>query len=301
MAENLPEFEISNDGGDPVDIRDITGEIPGVKANNTALPPKSRLVSGSNGALIIPIKVDDEGRLVTSALTGFGADFSFGDVNTAAVTQVPVRRTAYTEQTVNAQRSIVSTSALDTAAGTGARTVRLTYLDQTGAGPFTETITLNGVTPVNTVATNICFIEKIEVLTAGSGGVNAGILNLKAATAGGGVTVWSINATDNQTFGAHHYVPTGKICNITGMSCGHNGTVVGSGALFFLRARLIGVANAAIVQVSDFVRLYGQSSTFSRTYQSPIKVTGPAFIEMRVTPESSSALIYRGAMDFFQP
>jgi hypothetical protein len=248
-----------------------------------------------------PIQVDNEGRLVTSSLTGFGADFTFGDVTTAALTRTVVKRTAYIEQVTNAQRSIASASANDTAAGTGARTVKIEYFDQTGAGPFSETVTLNGTTYVNTVATNICFIEQIIVLTAGSTGSNVGILTLKAATAGGGATIGTIAATNNQTFWAHHYVPTGKICNITGISCGHNGTTVGSGALFTLNAQAIGLANAVETQVSDFVRLYGQTSTFARNYTSPIKVIGPARIQMYVTPETASSTIYRSAFDFFEP
>jgi hypothetical protein len=271
---------------------------------NTAstAPSQAQLVAGKDLAgNMYAVQVDDQGRLVTSAITGFGADFAFGDISTAATTRVVLRRTAYTEQTTNAQRSIASANAADTAAGTGARTVKITYYDQTGAGPFTETLTLNGVTFVNTVATNICFIEQMEVVTAGSGGVNAGILTLRAAAAGGGAIIGTINATDNQTFWAHHYVPVGKVCNITGISCGHNGTTVGSGALFTLNARPIGVANAIEAQVSDFVRLYGQSSTFARNYVSPIKVTGPARLQVYVTPETSTATIYRCAIDFFEP
>jgi hypothetical protein len=159
-------------------------------------PDKAQLIAGSDGTNVYPLKVDDQGRLVTSALTGFGADFTFGDITTSALTRVLVKRTAYTEQTTNAQRSIASASTNDTAAGTGARTVKIEYLDQTGAGPFTETVTLNGTTYVNTVATNICFIEQITVLTAGSTGSNVGILTLKAATGGGGTTIGTIAAGD---------------------------------------------------------------------------------------------------------
>lgn len=274
---------------------------PANGTNNSTTPTKSILVGGTDGTNLRPLLTDEEGRLVTSALTGFGADFTFGDITTAATTQVVVRRTAYTEQTTNAQRSIASSSANDTAAGTGARTVTITYLDQTGAGPFTETITLNGTTYVNTTNTNICYIENIQVTTAGSTGSNAGILTLKAATAGGGATIGTVNATDNQTFWAHHYVPTGKEANITGISCGHNGTTVGSGGVFHLKAKSLGVANAVELQVSDFVRLYGQSSTFSRVYQSPIKVMGPARLQIYLTPETSTTIVYRSAFDFFEP
>jgi hypothetical protein len=268
--------------------------------NGQAIPAQSQLVSGSDGTNMRPLAVDSSGRLVTTALTGFGADFAFGNITTAALTRVLVNKTTYTAPTTNAQRSISSANANDTAAGTGARTVLLTYFDVTGAGPFTETITLNGTTAVNTVATNICFIEELKVITAGSTGSNVGIITLFGATAGGGGTVGTIAATDNQTFWTHHYVAIGKTCSITGVSCGHNGTTVGSGALFTLNSRTIGVANAAEIQISDFVRLYGQTSTFSRVYQSPIKVIGPALVRVFCTPETASSTIYRSAFDFFE-
>lgn len=276
---------------------------PNIAVSNGTAPTQSALVAGrdADSGDIVPLLVDEEGRLVTSALTGFGADFTFGDVTTAATTRVLVNRTTYTEQTTNGQRSIASSSASDTSAGTGARTLQITYLDQTGAGPFTETLTLNGTSRVNTVATNICFIEQMEVITAGSTGSNVGIITLYTLPTAGGTAIGTIAATDNQTFWCHHYVPTGKECNITGMSCGHNGTTVGSGALFTIVHRDINVANDVEHIVSDFVRLYGQSSTFSRTYQSPIKIQGPSRLRTFVTPETGSSTIYRSAFDFFEP
>ena len=269
--------------------------------NNTARPSQSQLVSGSDGTNIIPIATDSLGRLVTSSLTGFGADFSFGDVTSAATARILVKRTTYTEQTTNSQRSIASSSLLDAAAGTGARTLRITYLDQNGAGPFTETMTLNGVTRVNTVATNMCFIEQIEILTAGSNGSNAGVITLFTLPTVGGTAIGTIAIGDNQTFWTHHYIPTGKTCNVTGISCGHNGTTVGSGALFTLNAKSLILVNGVEYQVSDFVRLYGQTSTFARNYTSPIKIDGPARLQMYVTPETSTSTVYRGAFDFFEP
>lgn len=269
--------------------------------NGEALPPQSQLIGGSNGTNIYPLKVDDQGRLVTSAITGFGADFSFGDVTTSSTTRVVVRRTTYTEQTTNGQRSIASSSANDTSAGTGARTLKITYLDSTGAGPFTETMTLNGTARVNTVATNICFIEQIEILTAGSGGVNVGTITLFTVPTSGGSAIGTIAVGDNQTFWAHHYVPLSKECNVTGISCGHNGTTVGSGALFTLNSKMLNNSVAVETQLTDFVRLYGQTSTFARNYTSPIKVSGPVRIQTYVTPETSTSTIYRAAFDFFEP
>lgn len=287
---NIDYFYFSN-----LDQIEVTNDFKGE-------PMKAQLMGKSSvTGLPLDLNLDSNGNLIVTALTGFNANFSFGDTTTAAATTVPVRRTTYTEQVSNAQRSIISASASDAAAGTGARTVTITYLDSTCAGPFTEVVTLNGITAVNTVATNICFIEKIQVTTVGSNASNVGIISLKAATAGGGATIWTIAAADNQTFGAHHYIPTGKTCNITGVSSGHNGTTVGSGALFVLKSLPIGVANAVEVQVTDFIRLYGQSSTFSRAYTSPVKVTGPARLISYVSPETTSSTIYRSAFDYFEP
>lgn len=248
------------------------------------------------------IQVDQNGRVITSAITGFGAAFRFGDVALAsAANTVAVNRTTYTEQTSNAQRSIASASASDAAAGTGARTVKITYLTSTGTGPFTEIITLNGTSYVNTVASNICFIERIEVVTVGSGGANVGILTLKAAAAGGGATVGTIAANDNQTFWSLHYVPVGKVTNITGISFSNDSTAVGNGALFTIKSMPIGVANAVDIQVSDFITLFGQSSAAYRAYNSPIQITGPARIIVYVKPNNNTAQTQRAAIDFFEP
>lgn len=272
------------------------------KEHNTARPTTSILIGGSDLTNIIrPVQVDDQGRLVTSALTGFGAAFRFGQVTTAATTEAIVRSTTYTQPASQAQRSVSSANANDSSAGTGARTIMIEYYDNTGAGPFFETVTMNGTTPVNTVATNIRFVEQIKVVTVGSTGSNVGIITLFNATAGGGGAIGTIGATNNRTFWAHHYVPLNKIMNITGVSCSHSGTTVGSGAVFTVKSTTPLSANSPLLQESDFIRLYGQSSTFSRVYQSPIKISGFARVEIYVRPETSSSTIYRGAFDFFEP
>lgn len=90
---------------------------------------------------------------------------------------------AYTFLTTNmSSPTIVSSSANDTAAGTGARTVRITGVNASYVAQA-ETITLNGATPVSLVNSYMT-INSITVLTAGSGGVTAGNLTLAA----GGVT-----------------------------------------------------------------------------------------------------------------
>lgn len=105
------------------------------------------------------------------------------------------------------QMRVVSSSANDTAAGTGARTVRLVYLDADYV-TRTEDITLNGTTPVNTVATNILRVQDLHVRSTGSGSSSAGTITLKDTA--GSVTYASMTADFNRARAAIYTVPAGK-------------------------------------------------------------------------------------------
>jgi hypothetical protein len=65
------------------------------------------------------------------------------------------------------QMTIVSTSAQDSAAGTGVRTLRFNYLDA-NLNPQSEIVTMNGTTPVLTTATNVRWVGDLTGLTFGS-------------------------------------------------------------------------------------------------------------------------------------
>lgn len=78
---------------------------------------------------------------------------------------------------------IASSSANDTSAGTGARTVRVSGLiDGSGAAVADQDVTLNGTSQVSLGAGTYIRASKIVVLTAGSGGENAGTLTLRHTT-----------------------------------------------------------------------------------------------------------------------
>jgi hypothetical protein len=275
---------------------------PNVKANGSSIPNYSNLIGGkSTDGNILPIAVDTTGKILTSSLSlpTTNSKFTFGTVTTAAINiQVPVEKTTYTEQATNGQRSFASSNPGDAAAGTGARTILLTYYDQTCAGPFTETITMNGTSRVNTVATNICFIESIKVLTVGSNGSNLGTITMFTQPTSGGTTIGTVAVGDNQTFWAHHYVAAGTTCYIFGFSVNNASTAVGNGAVFVLKADDPTVSGSVSNQISDYHRLYGQSSTSTRTYLSPIQVPGPAFIRAYVSPESNTSMVQRASFDY---
>lgn len=117
--------------------------------------------------------------------------------------------------------AIVSSSASDTSAGTGARTVEVQGLDAAFAMQ-TETVTLNGVTPVNTVGSyNI--IHRMIVKTAGSGGYNVGTITATAAT--DATVTAAIAPLTNQTLMAIWQVPASKTFFLKRYYASVNGSV----------------------------------------------------------------------------
>lgn len=106
--------------------------------------------------------------------------------------------------------SISSSSANDTSAGTGARTVYVEGLDG-DYNVVSETVILNGQTAVSTVEEYL-YVNAFYVITAGSGGQNAGNINAGTGTVTAGVpaVLYDIIAAgyNNRTTG-HYCVPAG--------------------------------------------------------------------------------------------
>ena len=178
----------------------------GVNGSSTLPPVAAQIAGVYNNTTLQTISVDSQGRIITSPPSSISSlsGFSNGYVALAVNTKSFVGATTYIEQTTGAQRSISSSSVSDTGAGTGAQQVTIIWFDSTGAGPNSETVTLNGTANVNTVSTTMCYIESITVSRVGSGGSNVGVITLHAAAAGGGVVVGTIAVGDNQTFWCHH-------------------------------------------------------------------------------------------------
>jgi hypothetical protein len=232
-------------------------------------------------------------------ISGARSGQSNGYMNVSATTPLVIRLSAYTEPTTAVQRSVVSTSANDTSAGTGARKIRITYYDNTMAGPFTEDLTMNGTTPVNTVATNIRFIEEMHVIEAGSLRANDGVINLKSTTGGGGSTIGSISAFGAgfiHTHWAHHYVAAGKKSTVTYVTAGMK---LGPSANCWLRH--FNPLSAVPVDLSLAVIYRVQLDTASRTHplDPPLVVDGPARIDLMIGPDSTTAGTIFGGFGFY--
>jgi len=113
------------------------------------------------------------------------------------------------------QLSVVSASINDAAAGTGIRTIEIHYLDA-NLVDRTETLVMNGTTPVLTVATNIRFVQCMHMVTFGTLKVAAGAIS----ASNGGDTYSYIAIGDVRCTSSVRMVPAGKRLIVTTMYAG---------------------------------------------------------------------------------
>jgi hypothetical protein len=218
----------------------------------------------------------------------------YGYLTTINTITTAIRATDYVEQTTEAQRSLVSTSTDDTSAGIGARTVIITYYDGYLSNKHTETVTMNGTTPVNTVATNICYIEKIEVATVGANGSNAGTISLKAATGGGGATIGTIAIDDNQTNWCHHYIASSKVMYLTNMTASIKG--VSNGRLLLRRVNPINSDKPDLAITPTIIIQH--NTRMSQDFTDPVAISGPARVTLYGKAEGTSTVDWFGAFTY---
>jgi hypothetical protein len=251
------------------------------------------------------VAVDSSGRLIIAGQSAIAttAGFVFGRLETTSPATQFVGHTTYNEQSSNAQRSIASTSGSDSLTGAGARVIEIVYYDKDLNGPFTTRVSMNGTTPVNTPVSDICYIERAHVVAAGASGPNQGTITIYASTAGGGGTLGVLAANFGQTLWAHHYIPSGTTCYITGLSAGKAiNTSQGSGGTFHIKYKdLSTIASASVnEQISDYHNIFGQDSTSPRLYATPIQASGPGRLQVYCRPDASLTVTYFGSIDFYE-
>jgi hypothetical protein len=218
-----------------------------------------------------------------------------GYTATSAASGKVVRATTYTPQGTNAQRSINSTSAADTGAGTGAQQVTISYLD-TSFVLKSEVVTLNGTAGVNTVATDIAFIENIMVSRVGSGGGNAGTIQVWTGLAAAGSVWGSIAAGDNQTFWAHHYVPAGVTCYILSALAG---ATVTAGQANLNHSGNPLVSTIPQQQIGMTV-VHAGANSIEHDFTIPLALVGPDLVWMVERPVAATASTAVAGFEYLQ-
>lgn len=176
--------------------------------------------------------------------------------------------------------AIVSTSINDTAAGTGAMTITVNGLNGSYVDT-TETVTLNGTTPVNTV-NSYFIIHRMIVATAGSGGTNVGTITTLSA-GGGTPALASIQIGKGQTQFCIYQIPAGY----TGYLYRYSGGITGGANLDLeLFAKPFGGAfNLKGTLVLTSATQHGELE-----FKAPLKFTEKTIIKMTGTASANNTI-----------
>jgi hypothetical protein len=182
-------------------------------------------------------------QVARQQITFHEAFCQFG-INTAVGTSnetVWIGSNTYTFPTAAAVMKISSSSTDDDAAGTGARTVLVDGLNA-NYERVTEIVSLDGQTQVDTTNSYIR-VNKMIVLTAGSGGTSVGNIYAGTGAAVSGVPPTVVNQTGilaNETESAFYTVPAGYTAFINMWTMSSGNTTPDEWTRFTLRVRPFG-------------------------------------------------------------
>ena len=183
-----------------------------------------------------------------------------------------------------------SNSANDAAAGTGARTISVKGIN-TSFARFDETVTMNGTTSVNLATANVLLIDSLTVLTAGSGLLNAGIIQCGTGANTGG---------DPAVTHAYMGVSSATAVPAAGAGSGNNSQMffygVPVGHRLMCRGIGINTYLAAANGVQAVIDVYsGTTGVFTRYWHAATNTTGgtPGYDPGVEVFPSSSILIGR--------
>ena len=157
-----------------------------------------------------------ESEVARGKIAGARPFYSFGEIITGgAVTDHmvwPMAGTPALTVPTGIQMNISSTSVNDASAGTGIRTVKIHYLD-TLLNEQNEVVTMNGTSAVNTVATDIKFVNSMHIMSGGTSKDADGVISLK----NGAVTYAQILTNKRRCSSSVRRVPKGKRLMITSL------------------------------------------------------------------------------------
>lgn len=197
----------------------------------------------------------------------------------------------YAVPTTARVHALVSGSANDTAAGTGARTVRVSGLSSTYT-LLEEVVTMNGTTPVNTT-NSFLRVNSLQAISWGTGKTNAGAITATAAT---DATVSSrIETGRNKSESTVFSLPIGKTAFMTSWWAQINKAAITTGCDAALQiAEGINVAYTGwrYEQFRGMVSL--GSSAFQHIFTVPLVITGPSDIKISATSGVASMDISAG-------
>ena len=182
---------------------------------------------------------------------------------------------------------IVSTDVNDTAAGTGARVVRVYGLPDWDTPEVNEDVTMNGTTNVATANTYV-IIHRMKIIPqTDGGGINAGAIT---ATADTDSTVTArIEIGVGQTEMAIYGVPTGQSLVLSGWGGSINkDSSAGAADILFLANPLPGSDATIFLRKANLGLQTTGTSQFWREFRPWRKFAGPCLFKVRATASANN-------------
>ena len=188
----------------------------------------------------------------------------------------------YTPPTVARVHNIVSSSASDTSAGVGARTITINGLDS-NYSDISEIVTLNGTTLVATVNSYI-FINRMTCTTVGTSATNVG--NITATAVTDATISAQISAGEGQAQLGVYQVPRGKTMYLSNFNASARVSGGGAGtAILQLMTRTFG--GAWTKRQTIMINLTGNSFV-ERFYKNPLVLAEKTMVKVQVTSDTNN-------------
>ena len=286
--------------GTPIMGKDAQGnaEFLPIAEDGMTSPLKGFLIMGTDDSTLRAVKVRSSGAARTETIPYLYSIAEGVVPNHSLVlrnphTTVPdtqrrlIVKGIWNEQSSGAQRSLVSDSAQDAPTGTGARKVLLSYISSLDGTRKQEVIALNGTTAVNTVATDIKWIDDMKVIDAGAGNFADGTISIMSSTAGSGSVVAQITPGENKLRAGVIYCPIGKTIHISRVT----GTSNDKGYFEILVWRDYS-SNGGSTSIPEIVmHHYYEKKVSDYDLPAPIRIDGGQKMEVYVTSLTAGAFV----------
>lgn len=190
--------------------------------------------------------------------------------------------------------AIVSGSAADVAASTGATSVTVTGLTSWSTAEVSEVVNLNGVTPVNT-ANSYVIINTLEAnasATTTQVGVNTGLITATAATDGTVTAV--ILAAKGRSQQAIYGLPSVQTLCIENYHASLHDLATSKMRVSMSINKNPNVQTVAFITRHLFGMVTGGSSAFDYPFNIPLKIVGPAIVKLQTLANAADLDVSAG-------
>lgn len=239
-------------------------------------------------------------QVARGQIAGHTAFFRFGHANSIGTTPQTITSSvtagsAYVYPSAATVMKVSSSSANDTAAGTGARTFYISGLDENYAA-ISETVTLNGQTAVNTTNSYLRILYT-EIMTVGSGLAQAGTIYVGTGVVTTGVPAtiyWQSDTTYNNWSFAGYTVPAGYTAYVISYAITSQSTTANINVSAALVEREY---STGISEIQATMRLVS-GGNYDRHFDFPIVIEEKNDVELRAWASTGAAVNVTGEVQF---